>query len=116
LRATIIDARRGEIYGALYDSAGRAVIDETVIPFPAFLNLLSGREFEWVCADFSPFTTAIAGTLFQRMPIAIAPRALAGAMATIAITRLRSGTLCEAAAIEANYVRRSDAELLWKSF
>src|SRR5271168_3129828 len=31
-RATVIDARRGEIYGALYDGAGQQLILEVVLP------------------------------------------------------------------------------------
>ncbi len=114
-RATVIDAKRGEIYGALYDASGQPIIDEMVVRFPAFLSLLNDRDFEWVSADFDPFAPALAGTRYEGTPVVTAPRALAGAIAGIAIERLRAGEPCDAAAIEANYVRRSDAELLWKS-
>jgi tRNA threonylcarbamoyladenosine biosynthesis protein TsaB len=114
-RATVIDARRGEIYGALYNASGHAIIDEIVLRFPAFLTLLGSRDFEWISADFDPFMAALAGTRYERMPVVTAPRALAGAIALIALRRLHAGEQCDAAAIEANYVRRSDAELLWKS-
>jgi tRNA threonylcarbamoyladenosine biosynthesis protein TsaB len=43
-----------------------------------------------------------------------APRALAGAVARIAAARLGRGEACDPAALDANYVRRSDAELFWK--
>jgi hypothetical protein len=36
-------------------------------------------------------------------------------VARLAFHRLREGGLCDPAAIDANYVRRSDAELLWKT-
>jgi tRNA threonylcarbamoyladenosine biosynthesis protein TsaB len=109
-RATVIDARRGEIFGALYDAAGKTIVDEQVIRFPAFLELLGDWDFEWISADFAPFLPAIAGTRFERMPLVTAPRALAGAVA-----RLAQHRKSDPAAIEANYVRRSDAELLWKT-
>jgi tRNA threonylcarbamoyladenosine biosynthesis protein TsaB len=109
-RAAVIDARRGEIFGALFDEAGRAHVPETVIRFPAFLTLLGEREFEWISSDFEPFRPALAGTRFEGMPVVTAPRALAGAIA-----RLAPGRQCDPAAVEANYVRRSDAELLWKT-
>jgi tRNA threonylcarbamoyladenosine biosynthesis protein TsaB len=115
-RATVIDARRGEIYGALYDDKGHPLIDETVIQFPAFLTLLGEQEFEWICTDFAPFHAAIAGTPFEHRPVVAAPRALAGSIARIALARLTAGEPCEPAVLEANYVRRSDAELLWKTF
>jgi tRNA threonylcarbamoyladenosine biosynthesis protein TsaB len=114
-RAAVIDARRGEIYGAVYDAAGKAVIAETVIPFPGFLTLLGERDFEWVSADFAVFAPALTGTRFEHVDVVTAPRALAGAIAKIAAERFLSGAICEPAAIEANYVRRSDAELLWKT-
>ena len=43
------------------------------------------------------------------------PRPLAAAIARIAAERLARGDSGDPAAIDANYVRRSDAELLWKS-
>jgi tRNA threonylcarbamoyladenosine biosynthesis protein TsaB len=113
-RATVIDARRGEIYGALYGANGEAIVPEIVIPFPAFISLMGDCDFEWISVDFTPFIPALTGTRFAGMPVITVPRALAGTIAGIAATRLNAGDPCEAAAIEANYVRRSDAELLWK--
>ena len=46
--------------------------------------------------------------------IATAPPALAGAIARIALARLLRGEASDPAALDANYVRRPDAELLWK--
>ncbi|MDE3194766.1 MAG: tRNA (adenosine(37)-N6)-threonylcarbamoyltransferase complex dimerization subunit type 1 TsaB [Acidobacteriota bacterium] len=109
LRATILDAKRGEIYGALFDGRGGRVMEETVIAFPKFLELLDGREFEWISTGFEPFRQA-AGN----MPVVTAPRALAGTIAQLAIRKFRAGAICDPAAIEANYVRRSDAEIFWK--
>jgi tRNA threonylcarbamoyladenosine biosynthesis protein TsaB len=114
LRATIIDARRGEVYAALYDAAGKPVIAECVISFPRWLEVLPNTDLEWVATDFQPFQAALVGTRFEDSPVTIAPRALAGAIAGIAICRALGGEPLEAAAIEANYVRKSDAELLWK--
>jgi len=109
LRATVIDARRGEIFGALFNRAGDLVIPEQVVRFPRFLELLAGHTFEWIATDFDPFRPALTGTPFERFPVTIAPKALAGTIAAIAARSPRT----DAATIEANYVRRSDAELLW---
>jgi tRNA threonylcarbamoyladenosine biosynthesis protein TsaB len=111
LRATVIDARRGEIYGALSSETGELVVPEQVTPFSRFLQLLEGYCFEWICTGFEPFRPALTGTRAEHFPVTIAPRALAGRIALLAAARPRTS----AAAIEANYVRRSDAELLWKS-
>jgi tRNA threonylcarbamoyladenosine biosynthesis protein TsaB len=113
LRAAVLDARRGEVYGAVYDSAGRIVCGEVVAKFPAWLATLpDGVEF--VSTDFAPFLPLLAGTKFAEAPVATAPRALAGAIGAIAWRRLRSGLTQDPAALDANYVRRSDAELFWK--
>src|SRR5215472_15759841 len=110
LRAPVIDARRGEVYGGLYDSAGHAVVPEIVAPFPKLVSLLEGRDFEWISMDPELFPSVAPSVTMTR-----APRALAAAIARIAMQRLANGAISEPAAIEANYVRRSDAELLWKS-
>jgi tRNA threonylcarbamoyladenosine biosynthesis protein TsaB len=109
-RATIIDARRGEIYGAVYDSVGKPIVPEVVLPFPKFLVLLPDRDFEWISQDFKPFRALLAGTRFAACPIVNAPPSLAGAIARIAARKPAQ----DPAAIEANYVRRSEAELLFK--
>jgi tRNA threonylcarbamoyladenosine biosynthesis protein TsaB len=95
-RATIIDARRGEVYAALYDGAGNQIIPEAVLPMEKFKEILADRRVEWISQPDS-----------GRMP-------LAGAIARIAIRKTKHGLARDPAAIEANYVRRSDAELLWK--
>jgi tRNA threonylcarbamoyladenosine biosynthesis protein TsaB len=110
-RAAIIDARRGEVYAALYEGRGRQVIPEVVLPFQKFLASLPEGEIEWISQDPEPFRPALAGTRFERYPVIHAPRALAGAIARVALRRAAEGLAQDPAAIEANYVRRSDAEL-----
>ena len=114
LRAVLLDARRGEIYGAVYDDAGRLAAPEVVTKFPAWLDTLPEGEMEFVSTDFTPYRAALEGTRFERARIAAAPPALAGAIARIALARFRGGEASDPAALDANYVRRSDAELLWK--
>ena len=109
LRAVVIDARRGEIYGAVYDSAGHAVQAEIVAKFPAWIETLPA-EVEFVSPDFAAFRGQLGATRFARSPVTTAPRALAGAIARIASSRPGQ----DPALVDANYVRRSDAELLWK--
>jgi tRNA threonylcarbamoyladenosine biosynthesis protein TsaB len=104
-RATVIDARRGEVYAALYDGAGRQIVPEVVLPFDRFLTLLPEGDIEWISQDFATFS--------PRYRVVNAPRALAAAIARIALGRAAAGLAQDPAAIEANYVRRSDAELLF---
>jgi tRNA threonylcarbamoyladenosine biosynthesis protein TsaB len=110
LRATLIDARRSEVYGAVYDSAGRLTAAETVGPLDRWLASLpsaspqNGLEIIAEHAFHPPLDR----------PVTHAPAALAPAIAAIAASRFAAGERPDPAALDANYVRRSDAELFWK--
>jgi tRNA threonylcarbamoyladenosine biosynthesis protein TsaB len=115
-RAVVLDARRGEVYGAVYDACGMVVAPESVMPFTAWLHSLPEGEIEFVATDFGPFAAALEGTRFAGMRVTTAPRALAAAVGRIAWARLGAGEGGDPAGIDANYVRRSDAELFWKEY
>jgi tRNA threonylcarbamoyladenosine biosynthesis protein TsaB len=118
LRAPIIDAKRGEVYAALLDVRSRAhIIPEIVLPFPKLLemvNAASATNIEWISVAFDGYLPLLNGTPLEGSPVTVAPLNLAGAMARIAIRRRLAGEACDPASIEANYVRRSDAEIFWK--
>ena len=114
LRAVVMDARRGEVYGAVYDDTGRLAAPEVVTTFPEWLATLPEGDLEFVASDFTPYRAALKGTRFERARIATAPVGLAAAIARIARARFLSGKASDPAALDANYVRRSDAELLWR--
>jgi tRNA threonylcarbamoyladenosine biosynthesis protein TsaB len=98
LRAPFYDARRGEVYGALYDERLAPLGPEVVAKFPAWrASLPPGAEL--LTPDPAPFG----------VQATVTPRALAGAIALLAIDRLQ-----DPAGLDANYVRRSDAELHWR--
>jgi len=109
LRAVVIDARRGDVYGAVYDAAGGLVVPETVGKLAEWLASMPAGDLEFISTDFTAFGDGLpAGRRIT------APRELAGAVAQIAGARLLRGEACDPAALDANYVRRSDAELYWK--
>jgi len=114
LRAVVLDARRGQIFGAVYDARLELVCPEEVASFPAWLASLPESGIEFVATGFDPFRTALTGTRFANAQVTEAPRALAGAVGRIAAARLAAGETGDPAALDANYVRRSDAELFWK--
>jgi tRNA threonylcarbamoyladenosine biosynthesis protein TsaB len=95
LRATVIDARRGEIYGAVYNSQLELVMPEVVMKLENWLPTLPAG-----CEVISTVN---------------APRALAAAIGHIAWDEFTLGRASDPAEIDANYVRRSDAELFWKA-
>jgi tRNA threonylcarbamoyladenosine biosynthesis protein TsaB len=90
VRAAFIDARRGEIYGGIYNDALELIGEEVVIAFDRWRSMIpEGPE------------------IIER-----GTRPLAGAIGQIAASRPELAR--DPAEIDANYVRRSDAELLWK--
>jgi len=91
LRAPWIDARRGEIYGGVYSATLEPVQDEVVMKYDVWLASLP--------AD---------------VEILSAPRPLAGAIGRIAAREFAAGRALDPAGVDANYVRRCDAEMMWK--
>jgi tRNA threonylcarbamoyladenosine biosynthesis protein TsaB len=92
LRAPVIDARRGEIYGAVYNAELECVQEEIVTTYENWRASLPAADIQ----------------IITDRPL------LAGAIALIAARQFAAGLGKDPAEIDANYVRRSDAELLWK--
>jgi tRNA threonylcarbamoyladenosine biosynthesis protein TsaB len=107
LRATVLDARRGEVYGAVYNDALENVVEEAVMKFPAWIKTLPASGYEFVATDFEPFRSFVDAGI----PVITAPRTLAAAIGRIAWTEFVAGRASDPAEIDANYIRRSDAEL-----
>jgi len=104
LRAVLLDARRGDVYGAVYDDSGKLIVPEVVAKVPVWLAALpAGVEF--VSNDFTAFDDSLPDA-----PRVTAPRELAGMVARMASTREGQ----DPAALDANYVRRADAEMAWQ--
>jgi tRNA threonylcarbamoyladenosine biosynthesis protein TsaB len=105
-RAPVLDARRGEIYGAVYSADGALIQDEVVAKLPVWLaGMPAGVEF--ISTDFAEL---------NGVPVIQAPRALAAVIGRIAYRRFTGGEAMDPARLDANYVRRSDAELFWKEY
>jgi tRNA threonylcarbamoyladenosine biosynthesis protein TsaB len=100
LRAAVLDARRGEVYGAVYNAAGEIVVPEMVAPLAAWLASLPPGDLEFVVQGFQ--------LELEDARVIAAPEALAAAIGRLA------GEGGDPATLDANYVRRSDAELFWK--
>jgi tRNA threonylcarbamoyladenosine biosynthesis protein TsaB len=114
LRAPVLDARRDQVYAALYNARLELAAPEVVTGFAAWLAALPADEAEFLSTDFSPFQAVLAKSRFAGSRVTTAPRALAPAVGRIAALRLERGQVADPATLDANYVRRSDAELFWK--
>jgi len=113
VRAVLMDARRGEIYGGVYDSELRAITEEKVGKLPNWLETLDLPDYEFIAPAGSLFRNLLERTRFASMRFTEAPRNLARAVAQCAELG-GPGKWQDPAAIDANYVRRSDAELFWR--
>jgi len=103
LRATLLDARRGDIFGAVYDDALEIVRPQVVMKLEDWTASLPKDNIEFV-----------SNQRFAGIELREAPLALAGAVAGIAWRRFQRGEIGDPALLDANYVRRADAELAWK--
>lgn len=121
--APFLDARRGQIFGAIYRNLsggeGRLALvsDESILSLDEFLELVREK-----CAQSlqlaSPTPEILpAARLEEAFPgarIVQVSAALALAIGRLGLERARRGELVDALRLDANYVRRSDAEAAWK--
>ncbi len=114
LRAALIDARRGETYAGLYTASLESALPETVADLHSWLRTLPEGDIELLSPDAGLVGAALEGTPYRLLPVKQVPRSLAVAVGSIAADRLASGLALSAAGVDANYVRRSDAELFWR--
>ena len=110
-RGVALDARRGEIYAAVYDGGGKPVTEEVVAKLGPWLEGLPDGVEEFLSNDLA---LDLAGTRYAGARVTSAPRQLAAAIGLIAGEQLARGEASDAAALDANYVRRTDAELALK--
>jgi tRNA threonylcarbamoyladenosine biosynthesis protein TsaB len=110
LRAVALDARRGELYAAVYDADARLVSPEVLTKLPEWLSALAEGDIEFISQESLGLQSMLAGTSFENARVTIAPNSLAAAIARLALV----AEACDPAALDANYVRRADAELFWK--
>jgi tRNA threonylcarbamoyladenosine biosynthesis protein TsaB len=121
--AAYIDARRDQVFAALYERSGSALEplgEEAVISLPDFAVVVreksASKAVRWVTPDpallkSGPSWPALlaAGHILQSTAPPFAPL-----LGVLAFRKFRQGQTTDALSLDANYVRRSDAEMLWK--
>jgi tRNA threonylcarbamoyladenosine biosynthesis protein TsaB len=121
--APFLDARRGQIFGAIYrripgDATGLSLAsDESILSLDEFLELVKGRSAQSVVL-VSPTPDVLPAALVSEVlpgaRIVQVSAALAPAIGRLGFQRARRGDLVDSIRLDANYVRRSDAESAWK--
>lgn len=121
--AASYDAQRGQIFGGLYrwiDAAMKAVAAEMVTAPGAFVALVeekAGTEsVGWVTLDPQLISSAEGWGVRERRGdrLIACPADVASLIGELAEERAARGEFTDALELDANYVRRSDAEILWK--
>jgi tRNA threonylcarbamoyladenosine biosynthesis protein TsaB len=121
LLAPIMDARGGQIFGGLFRSeSGRlcAVGEEVVLSFAEysiwFAEQAGAEEPVFVTTAPELVRTGLAASPFAGATIQEVSSELAPVIGRLGLERSRRGDLVDSLGLEANYVRRSDAEVKWK--
>jgi tRNA threonylcarbamoyladenosine biosynthesis protein TsaB len=123
LLVPIVDAYRGQIFGALYEKTGDELVrrgQERVLTLEEFLATLDadGVQLE-LCTVVSPqmprWAPRLESSRFASSRREAISPVLADSVARRALAKFARGEAVDGLHLEANYVRRSDAELLWKA-
>jgi tRNA threonylcarbamoyladenosine biosynthesis protein TsaB len=122
--AASFDAHRGQVFGGLYKrerERGWNPIEEEIVIAPAgfvdWVNKQAGEEsVEWVSLDPALFSDLPQWKTRAAMgeTMVLSTDALAAGVAELGEERAHEGKLTDPLVLDANYVRRSDAEIFWK--
>jgi len=123
--AAITDAHRGQLFAGLYTRAGAPETlhfsqlgEDVVLPAAECMAYLfqhaAGKAFVIRTTATEMVRAAAAASAPRAVPIETADPLLAPAIGLLALSRAQRGELGDALTLDAHYVRRSDAELLWK--
>jgi tRNA threonylcarbamoyladenosine biosynthesis protein TsaB len=121
--AVFVNAQRGQVFGAVYGRNGTDLVrmgDEMVIAPGKFIETAveaaSGASISWVSTDPECVTSEEVwkqreahGEKVESVSSVLAPM-----IGRIGLRELAAGRFTDALALDANYVRRSDAEIFWK--
>ena len=121
--ASSYNAQRGQVFAALYKVEANTLTrmgEELVVSPEEFVEFVEARagkdQVDWISLD--PKLIEDLGTFQQRVSagdkLHLGPAELAPVIARLADERAQTGQFSNPLALDANYVRRSDAELFWK--
>jgi tRNA threonylcarbamoyladenosine biosynthesis protein TsaB len=121
--AAFANAQRGQVFGAVYRREGTRLArsgDEMVIAPGDFVEaaaeFTNGEAISWVSTDAECIVSEAAwrarerrGETVERVSSVRAPM-----IGRLGLAALAEGRFTDALSLDANYVRRSDAEIFWK--
>ncbi len=107
IRAAFIDARRQQIFAAIYDENLKVVSPEVVTSLPQWLSGIGDRDIEFLSTDLTGYDLG-------SRPAKSVGNCLAGVIGQLSYRRFTNGLAQNPRELDANYVRRADAELFWE--
>jgi tRNA threonylcarbamoyladenosine biosynthesis protein TsaB len=117
----VLDAHRGDIYFGFYRREGNALAldgEECVMTRAEFIGAVGARSGNANVAIVTPVPEVIAKEMsqFEKFAVSIerVSTVLAPLIGRLGFERARRGELCDAMSLDANYIRRTDAEVNWK--
>jgi tRNA threonylcarbamoyladenosine biosynthesis protein TsaB len=120
--AAVLDGRRGQVFGALYAAEARGlreIVPACVLDAGEFLSVVEGQAGtgKLTIATTRPelIEAALAKSKLAAAAVVRVSPVLAPSVAQIGIECAARGELTNALELDANYIRRSDAEVLWKA-
>lgn len=122
LLAPLVDARRGQVFSAVYRREGRElnpIMPVRLSTLEEFLSTVEGEGLKpadclFVTPNLGLWDEGLAASAFAESELVTVAPELAEAAGRVALQRLERGQTGDALTVTADYVRRSDAELLWK--
>jgi tRNA threonylcarbamoyladenosine biosynthesis protein TsaB len=121
--AATADARRRQVFGAVYRREGKSLtrLSEEMVIAPgkfveAAADVAGGERISWVSSEASCLLADEAWKARQSRGerVELVSSVLAPSIGRIGLAQLAAGRTTDALALDANYVRRSDAEIFWK--
>jgi tRNA threonylcarbamoyladenosine biosynthesis protein TsaB len=117
------DARRGQVFGCTYERAAdtkealKALGEEVLLPASEFLNvtaeLVGPRQPIFVSPAVEPIQSALKGSAFEHCRVETVSGVLAPFIGKLGYARALRGDVTDAMHLDANYIRRTDAEVKW---
>ncbi|HET9399711.1 MAG TPA: tRNA (adenosine(37)-N6)-threonylcarbamoyltransferase complex dimerization subunit type 1 TsaB [Candidatus Acidoferrales bacterium] len=121
LICAVLDAHRGQVFGGIYRSFNGGQIERlfegALSPGDLIAEVLARAEnssvrFATPTADM--LSAALVGSKLEGSAVITASEDLAPWVGRIAVERLKAGKSRDALTLDANYIRRCDAEVYWK--
>ncbi|GAC1627402.1 MAG: tRNA (adenosine(37)-N6)-threonylcarbamoyltransferase complex dimerization subunit type 1 TsaB [Candidatus Acidiferrum sp.] len=121
--AAFMDGSRGQVFGALYAKRdGKCLLrgEESVMDPESFLQLAEQSagdgKLHWISSDPQKMqeTALWKSSTKRREPIQVVSPYLAEAIGMIGYKKILKDQTVDGIALDANYVRRPDAEVFWK--